>query len=276
MFRQVFCLLLLFILMTLVPSHVNNRRKRKHHLNSVFYDMFLTTNSNTLNEQLIVVLGLSLTKNLCFASFQFFSQLFCSENIFRLLGCSRTNEFHILQYKTLSEWPTLAIIVFLCNLCCSLAKAILDITNYCLRSPSFVEAFFPNSLNLLHALHGLECSSHQVTIVLHRTVTRLLKLKRRVLYVIVQSSKYHTNVLSIGTSESLGPTNLSRITSQIEILSAFRSAKTEHLQQSVFFTNAHFTVVSHKHSPMPRIDRSRTEVARLYSHPFCECSIMWS
>lgn len=59
MFRQVFCLLLLFILMTLVPSHVNNRRKRKHHLNSVFYDMFLTTNSNTLNEQLIVVLGLS-------------------------------------------------------------------------------------------------------------------------------------------------------------------------------------------------------------------------
>ena len=49
--------------------------------------------------------------------------------------------------------------------------------------PSLIEALFTNSLNFLNTLHSLESSSHQITVILHRAIASLFKLKRRVLEV---------------------------------------------------------------------------------------------
>lgn len=109
-----------------------------------------------------------------------------------------------------------------------------------------VEALLAHLLNLAYTLHGLQRLGHQLAVVLHRSVARLLKLKRRV----------NANVLSVRASERLRPSHLSRIASQIEVLSALGAAETEH-----------FTVVTDKHNSMSGINRTGAKVARFYSHP---------
>lgn len=47
-----------------------------------------------------------------------------------------------------------------------------------------------------------------------------------------REDSYNTDILSIRTSERLRPADLSGITTQVEVLSAFRSAEAEHLNES--------------------------------------------
>lgn len=97
--------------------------------------------------------------------------------------------------------------------------------------PLLVEALLAHLLNLAHTLHSLQRLGHQLAVVLHRSVARLLKLKRRVLGELhtTQRNSYNANVLSVRASERLRPSHLSRIASQIEVLSALGAAETEYL-----------------------------------------------
>lgn len=70
-------------------------------------------------------------------------------------------------------------------------------------------------------------------------------------------NSYNTNILTISTTESLCPFNFTRITLQIEVLSALRSAKAEDLQRvkSLSYIQ-YFTIVSNKSDTMSWIDRT--------------------
>ena len=50
-----------------------------------------------------------------------------------------------------------------------------------------------------------------------------------------EEKTYNTNILSVSSTESLGPANLTGIALQIEVLSAFRTAEAEYLE--IWFYN---------------------------------------
>ena len=108
--------------------------------------------------------------------------------------------------------------------------------------PSLVEALLAERLNLLHTLHSLQRGGHQVAVIFHRAVASLLELKCGVLGEMSGQIEisYNTDILSIRTSERLRPADLSGITTQVEVLSAFRSAEAENLKESKEF-----------HAPIP-------------------------
>ena len=115
--------------------------------------------------------------------------------------------------------------------------------------PSLVEALLAERLNLLHTLHSLQRGGHQVAVIFHRAVASLLELKCGVLGEMSGQIKisYNTDILSIRTSERLRPADLSGITTQVEVLSAFRSAEAENLKESKDF-----------HAPIPYYRYGRT------------------
>lgn len=75
---------------------------------------------------------------------------------------------------------------------------------------------------------------------------------------------YDLDVLAIGTSESLGPTNLTRITLQIKVSSTFASAESENLCRNrdqfcpsqTVASQTYLTIISDKGNTMSRINGS--------------------
>ena len=83
--------------------------------------------AHVLNVLLTPILVLSLTEDLRLASLELLSQLLRPNHILRLLGSRWTNQLDILRLRIAIQLHTRAIIVFLCNLCCSFANAILHV-----------------------------------------------------------------------------------------------------------------------------------------------------
>ena len=100
------------------------------------------------------------------------------------------------------------------------------------HKPSLVEAFLTHLLNFLYTLHSLQSRSHKITIIFNGTVASLFEFESRVLCKMNKEEEktYNTNILSVSSTESLGPANLTGIALQIEVLSAFRTAEAEYLE----------------------------------------------
>lgn len=89
---------------------------------------------------------------------------------------------------------------------------------------------------------------------------------------------YRGHFLSVESSPSLGPSNLSWVTLHLKVFVAFGATETENLPQtrrvnstdewklSQIFTKTYFSVVSDKHHSVSRIDGSATEPTLVDAH----------
>ena len=94
-------------------------------------------------------------------------------------------------------------------------------------------------------LHGIDGCLPELSVVLNRDISPLLKLEAGV----------HGQLLPGRLTEGLGPLGLAGVLLLLEIFVAFSSAEIEHL-----------AVISHKLDPLAHVDTAPAEIAALNTH----------